>query len=83
LRRYAAPSSIVLRADLSELLVGVAAADSRVQQRDQRVRDADERGVNDDWPHSLVESFAKQARDDGPVLGRRHAAATEFEHDPR
>ena len=74
---------VVLRADLGELLVGVAAGDGRVEQRDQRVRDADERRVHDDGPHALGEPLANELRDDRPVLRRGDAAAAELQHDPR
>ena len=74
---------VVLRADLGELVVGVAAGDGRIEQRDQGVRDADERRVHDDGPNAFVEPLADQPRDDRPVLGRGDAAAAELQHDPR
>ena len=73
---------VVLRANLGELVVGVAAGDGRIEQRDQRVRDADERRVNDDGANALVEPLANEPRDDRPVLCRRDAAAAEFQDDP-
>ena len=52
---------VVLRADLGELLVGVAAGDGRIEQRDQGVRDADERRMHDDGANAFVEALANRA----------------------
>ena len=74
---------VVLRADLGELVVGIAAGDGRIEQRDQRIRDADERRVNDDGANALGEPLANEPRDDRPVLRRGDAAPAELQHDPR
>ena len=73
---------VMLSADLAELLVGVAAGDSGVQQRDQRVRDPDQRRMDDDGANALIEPFTNEARDDRPILRRGDAAAAELQHDP-
>jgi hypothetical protein len=73
----------VLRADPSELVVGRLARHGRVEQVDQRVRDADERGMADHRPHAFLEPVADQLRDHGPVLRGADAPAAELHHDPR
>ena len=74
---------VVLRPDLREPLVRVAASYRRVEERDERVRDADERRVHDDGSHAFGEAFADEVGDDGPVSRGGNAATAELEHDPR
>ncbi len=73
---------VMLSADLAELLVGVAAGDSGVQQRDQRVGDPDQCRMDDDRANALLEPFTNEARDDRPILRRGDAAAAELQNDP-
>src|SRR6185503_10569932 len=68
---------IVLRADPRDAVVGIASCDRRIEQSYQRIRDADERGVNYDGANALLEPLANEPRDDGPVLRRGDAAAAE------
>jgi hypothetical protein len=73
---------VVLRADLVKPLVRVVVGDGGVEQRNERVRHADERGMHDDGPDALREPVAQQLRDHGPVRGRRNAPSAELQHDP-